>query len=112
MVKDLTGFLTNIKLLAKDCNFCNDACQSSNISDRIVGGVKDNELRKQLLSVKDLNEAKTIEICRAFETAENDLKSLKITKAEKFEIDRVNQFQSNRPNHRDKQTNNYSLLSW
>ena len=39
-------FLTEIIILSKNCNFCAGDCHSSMITDRIVGGVKDEELKK------------------------------------------------------------------
>ena len=61
-------FLTDVILLSKNCNFCN-GCISGMIRDRIVGGVSDNELRRRLLSEKDLTEEKATEMCRSQEKA-------------------------------------------
>ena len=42
-------FLTEIKLLSKNCNFC-DTCHNGLIRDRIVAGVNSDQLRRRLLS--------------------------------------------------------------
>ena len=53
--KKFDEFLTDIVILSKNCNFCVN-CLSGMIRDRIVGGVRDDELRRILLAEKDLTE--------------------------------------------------------
>ena len=57
-------YLTEIKLLSKNCNFCNQ-CYESLLRDRIVGGIKCDITRQKLLLEKDLTLKKAEEICRA-----------------------------------------------
>ena len=42
-------FLTDLKILSKNCNFC-DACHDGIIRDRIVAGIRDSAMRQKLLS--------------------------------------------------------------
>ena len=68
-------FLTEIKLLSKNCNFC-DVCYPSLLRDRIVG-IFSNEVREKLLSEKDLTLEKAMEICRSKEKAFEGMNTLK-----------------------------------
>ncbi len=61
-------FITEIVMLSKNCNFC-ECSYSGRIRDRIVDGIRDNQLREKLLSEKDLTEDKAKELCRAHEKA-------------------------------------------
>ena len=57
-------FLTEIKLLSKNCNFC-DACYPSLFRDRIVSGIFSDEVIEKLLSEKDFTLEKAMEACRS-----------------------------------------------
>ena len=59
-------FVTDLKILSKNCNFCND-CHNGLIWDRIVGGITNNKLRKRLLAEPKLTLKKTEDMCRAHE---------------------------------------------
>ena len=61
-------FQTEIKLLSKNCNFC-DTCHDGLIRDRIVGGIRDPSLRQKLLPEVKLDLKKAEESCRAREKA-------------------------------------------
>ena len=61
-------FLTEIKILSKNCNFC-QTCHDGLIRDRIVGGIQDPSLRQKLLSDDKLSLKKCEEACRAREKA-------------------------------------------
>ena len=61
-------FLTEIKLLSKNCKFY-DACYPSLVRDRTVSGIFSDEVREKLLSEKDLTLEKAMEICRSKEKA-------------------------------------------
>ena len=54
-------FLTDIKMMSKNCNFCAD-CYNVLIQDRIVGGIRSDNIRNKLLSEKDVTLEKTIDI--------------------------------------------------
>ena len=47
--KKFDDFLTDIKNLSKNCNFC-ATCYEGLIRDRIVGGINDSRVRRKLLS--------------------------------------------------------------
>ena len=58
-------FLTELRLLSKNCNFCStNGCFEGLLGDRIVAGVKNDKVREKLLSEKNLTLLKTIDICR------------------------------------------------
>ena len=61
-------FYTDIKELAKTCEFC-DKCQSSLIRDRIVVGLRDADTVEHLLVEKNVSIDKAVELCRAEEAA-------------------------------------------
>ena len=69
-------FLTDIKLLSNNCNFC-DACNPSLLRDRIVSGIFSDEIREKLLSEKDLTLEKAMEIFRSKEKAFEGMNTLK-----------------------------------
>ena len=70
------NFLTEVKLLSKNCNFC-ATCHEGLVRDRIVAGVCDDALRKKLLSEPKLNLKKAEDICRATKQAQIGAETLK-----------------------------------
>ena len=53
---------TEVKLLSKNCNFCNTAdCFGSLLRDKIVYGIRCDKVREKLLSEKALTPDKVIE---------------------------------------------------
>ena len=68
-------FLTNLRHLQKNCQFC--ACMNDSlVRDRIIMGISDNDLRKALLEIQDLSLAKCIDMCRAHEATSVRMKTL------------------------------------
>ena len=61
-------FLTEIKILSKNCAFC-DTCYDGLIRDRIVAGIRDRQLRQKLLADDKLDLKKAEDTCRAKEKA-------------------------------------------
>ena len=57
-------YLTELRHLAKNCNFCNCLCDTL-LRDRIVMGIHDNETRKRLLEMKDITLDRCVDVCRA-----------------------------------------------
>ena len=82
-------YLTEIKILSKNCNFC-DNCFESLLRDRIVNGVRSDAVRQKLLSEKKLTLEKTIDICRANEKALEGMETLKRSKNDMLEVDGIN----------------------
>ena len=66
-------FLTELKVLRKNCNFC-PTCSDGLLRDRIVGGTRDAALRQKLLSEDKLTLKKTEDICRSREKAKQGAK--------------------------------------
>ena len=69
-------FLTEVKLRAKNCNFC-ATCYPGLLRDRIVGGIRDDHMRQKLLSDSKLTLQKAEDICRAGEKAQEGMNTLK-----------------------------------
>ena len=61
-------FLTDLKILSKNCNFCDD-CYPGLLRDRIVGGIQDDKIRQSLLADNKLTLEKAEHLCRAGEKA-------------------------------------------
>lgn len=70
----IDAYVTDLKNKAALCEF--GTLKESLIRDRIVCGVKSDEVRARLLRDPDLSLQKAIDICRAAETSETQLKSL------------------------------------
>lgn len=68
-------FLTKIKNQGKKCEF-NDLLDSL-LRDKIVIGINSNTVREKLLAEDDLSLDKAIKVCRASETATQQLKEIK-----------------------------------
>lgn len=47
--ENFDDFLTDLKLLSKNCNFC-DTCHNGLIRDRIVGGIREKKVKKEITS--------------------------------------------------------------
>ena len=59
-------FITELKVLSKNCNFC-PTCHDGLLRDRIVAGIRDTSLRQKLLSDSKLDLKKAEDACRARE---------------------------------------------
>ena len=79
-------FLTELKFLATNCNFC-ITCYPGLLRDRIVGGIKSDTVRKLLLAEKNLTYENAVEKCRSFEIADKGMSS--ISGSGKENLDRV-----------------------
>ena len=69
------NFLTNIKVLSKKCNFCNQ-CYPSILRDRIVCGIRDDHIHQILLADPKLTPEKA-EICHTTEKAKQGMSHLR-----------------------------------
>ncbi|XP_068747376.1 uncharacterized protein [Montipora capricornis] len=68
------AYLTNLRSLAKTCNF--GELRDNLIRDRIVIGIRDNSICKKLLAEGKLTLDKCINICRANETTAKQFKEI------------------------------------
>ena len=66
--KCFDDFLAELKLLSRNCNYC-EGCYPGLLQDRIVAGIQSDVVRKKLLSKNKLTVGKTINICRAPKTS-------------------------------------------
>ena len=69
-------FVTDIKILSKNCNFC-ATCHDTMIKDCIVTGINNDTLRKKLLAEPKLTLKQTEDICRANEKAHEGAAAMK-----------------------------------
>ena len=67
-------FLTDLKELANTCQF--GQMHDELLRDKIVVGVRDDTLRKQLLQKKELTLATCVSVCRACETTAAHMKEM------------------------------------
>ncbi len=70
----IDAYVTDLKHKAKDCEFAD--LTDSLIRDRIVCGIKDDNVRARLLREADLTLEKAIDTCRANEITSNQMKML------------------------------------
>jgi transposase InsO family protein len=74
------NFLGELRRMARTCEF--GAVADSMLRDRIVVGIRDDGTRHKLLQVRDLDLKKAIDICRASETAQRQLKVMTSSSAD------------------------------
>lgn len=69
-------FCADLQRLIKSCNYCGD-CEASILRDRIVLGIQDADVQRELLKIRKLNIEQTIDTCRANEKAKSQNKTLR-----------------------------------
>ena len=72
-------YLTPLKELAKTCQY--GPMQDDILRDRVVVGIRDDGLRKQLLQKKDLSFRECIDRCRAYESTSAQMRDMKMKDA-------------------------------
>ena len=70
--ESIDGYVTELKILASSCEFGD--LKDSLIRDRIVCGVRNETVRLRLLREEDLSLQKAMDICRASEASEQQIK--------------------------------------
>ena len=70
----IDAYVTELRKLARNCEF--GELHDSIIRDRIVCGIRSNEVRKRLLREKDLNLERAVEMCKSSEITENQAKNI------------------------------------
>lgn len=73
--ESIDAYVACLRSLAQTCGFC-ECLADSLLRDRIVLGVKNNNLRKRLLQERKLDLKKCIDICRSSEAASSQLKNI------------------------------------
>ena len=86
-MESVDSFVAEWRNLAKTCYFC-DCLRDSLIRDRIVLGIKNEQMTKKLLRMRDLTLNRCIDVCRSEEVAELQMKSLS------GPVDNINQVKS------------------
>lgn len=72
--ENFDSFLNELKKLALDCDF--GMLKDRLIKDRIVCGIRDKRIKDKLLRETDLDINKAVNICKAAEQTEEDIKKL------------------------------------
>ncbi|XP_036345642.1 uncharacterized protein LOC118754876, partial [Rhagoletis pomonella] len=72
--ENFTNYLTDLKTLSATCGFGH--LKDSLIKNRVVCGIRDSELRNRLLREENLDLDKCIQICRAVELADMQMKTI------------------------------------
>ena len=85
-------YVTDLRLKAKTCEF--GVLTDELIRDRIVCGIKSDQVRGRLLREPELSLKKAIDICHASEVSQTQLKSLGVNDSQKFEVDVVDKSSS------------------
>ena len=73
--ESIDAYVACLRSLAQTCGFC-ECLSVSLLRDRIVLGVKNNNLRKRLLQERKLDLKKCIDICRSSKAASSQLKNI------------------------------------
>ena len=71
--ESVDSFVTALRNLTKNCNFC-ECMRESLLRDRVIMGILDSDLRKRLLQMPDLTINLCIDMCRAYEATENRMR--------------------------------------
>lgn len=66
--ENIDCYVTALRTMSKNCNFCN-CLEESLIRDRIILGITDQHVRKRLLQERKLTLPKCIDLCRSAEVA-------------------------------------------
>lgn len=82
--------MTDLKNKAKDCEF-GELCDSL-IRDRIVCGIRDDQVRVRLLREAELTLVKALDVCRASELTSTQMKVLQ----EEVEVQKIRTAKTNR----------------
>ena len=61
-------FYAELQRLLSTCNYC-ESCKESILKDRVVMGINDSNLQRDLLKIRNLSLQMTIDTCRANENA-------------------------------------------
>ena len=70
----IDAYVTELRKLARNCEF--GELHDSIIRDRVVCGIRSNEVRKRLLREKELNLERAVEICKSSEITENQARNI------------------------------------
>ena len=69
-------FYADLQRLIKSCDYC-DNCRPSLLKDRIVLGIQDASVQKELLKIRNLTLQQTVDTCKANEKAVNQNRTLR-----------------------------------
>ncbi|XP_061193379.1 uncharacterized protein K02A2.6-like [Saccostrea echinata] len=90
----IDSYVTNLKNKAKSCEF--GEIKDSLIRERIVQGIRSDSVRSRLLRTPELTLEKSVEICRATEATENQMKLMTESGASTEGVDLIKKQKSKR----------------
>lgn len=89
--QEFNEFVTELKRLASSCSFKEE---ENMIRDRIVFGIRNNELKDKLLHMENLTMEKAEELCRTFEETRKELKVM-VSASEEVDVQMVHRRPAN-----------------
>ena len=79
--ESIDDFVTALRTLSQNCNFCE--CSSDTLlRDRIIVGIRDNGVRKKLLEIQKLRAQRCVEICCVAEITETRMQTMSAVNTE------------------------------
>ena len=76
--KSFDRYVTSLRQIADKCDF-GAITPDDLLRDRIIFGIADNKVRERLLREPELNLSKTLDICRASEMSQAQIKTVSVT---------------------------------
>ena len=83
--ESVENFVADLQRLIKTCNYC-DNCRESILRDKIILGISDPQLQKDLLRVRILTLKDCIDMCRSYERTTQQNQQLKPELVNKIKI--------------------------
>ena len=100
--KGIDAYVTELRRnFARNCEF--GELHDSIIRDRIVCGIRSNEVRKRLLREKDLNLERAVELCKSPEITENQAKNIVVYQDDREVLHHVKDDSKSHPENREEQ---------
>lgn len=107
--ESIDTYIAALRQLAKTCNFENQ--EDRMIRDRIVVGVKDDDVRQKLLEVKGLTLQQCVDTCRAHESSRAKAHIMTKTEDQKVHKIKKSKHHSHSQKYKDKKTTQSSTTS-
>lgn len=113
--ENFDSFYSNIKQLVKNCNFMD--LESRMLRDRIVMGIRDRNLQRKLLEIKDLTLDMAVDKCRAAELSREHMKRIQENDKSSVSVDTLYNHREHSHNkteakymysNRNRQNNNFN----
>lgn len=87
--ENFDSFYTELRKLAQNCNF--ESFMERMLRDRIIHGIKDNNVQQKLLGKKNLTLSEAVDICRTSELSKEHVKTINRKLESPHEVDAVHE---------------------